>query len=86
MPRLSEFYGIIIAMYYSDHAPPHFHARYGDHEALVDLNTLDVLEGEVPRRALALTLEWAALHREELRSNWERARQGLALHAVPPLD
>jgi hypothetical protein len=48
MPRLSEFYGIIIATYYSDHAPPHFHARYGEHEALVDLNTLDVLQGQVP--------------------------------------
>jgi hypothetical protein len=55
MPRISEFYGIIIAMYYSDHAPPHFHAIYAEHEALIDLNTLDILQGSVPRRALALT-------------------------------
>lgn len=86
MPRISEFYGIIIAMYYSDHAPPHFHALYAEHEALVDLNTLDVLQGGVPRRALALTLEWAALHRAELRENWERARQGLALDTIAPLE
>jgi hypothetical protein len=86
MPRISEFYGIIIAMYYSDHAPPHFHARYAEHEALIDLNTLDVLQGQVPRRALALTLEWAALHRDELRMNWEKARQGLVLDTIPPLD
>ena len=66
MPRISQFYGIIVAMYYSDHGPPHFHARYAEHEALVNLETLEVLEGHLPRRALALTLEWAALHRGEL--------------------
>lgn len=85
MPRISQFYGIIVAMYYSDHGPPHFHARYAEHEALVNLETLEVLEGYLPRRALALTLEWAALHRGELRLNWGKARQGLPLEPIAPL-
>ncbi len=86
MPRVSQFYGIIIAMYYNDHAPPHFHARYGEYEALINLETLEVLEGHLSRRALALTLEWATLHRAELRVNWEKARQGLPLDRIAPLD
>ena len=86
MPRISQFYGIIIAMYYRDHAPAHCHAHYGEHEALISLETLDVLEGRLPRRALALTLEWAALHRAELRANWEKARGGLPLDRIAPLD
>lgn len=86
MPRLSEFFGIIIAMYYSDHSPPHFHARYAEHEATVNVDTLEVLEGSLPRRALALVLEWAALHRTELHSNWGNARRGLPLVPIPPLE
>jgi hypothetical protein len=86
MPRLSEFFGIIIAMYYSDHSPPHFHARYSEHEATVNVETLEVLEGSLPRRALALVLEWAALHRAELHSDWENARRGLPLVPIPPLE
>jgi hypothetical protein len=64
----------------------HLHARYAEHEALIDLHTLDILQGQVTRRALALTLEWAALHRDELRMSWEKARQGLVLDTIPPLD
>lgn len=86
MPRLSEFFGIIISMYYSDHAPPHFHARYGEHEALVAIETLATIRGGLPRRALALVLEWAALHRTELRQQWENAQQGLPLSRIEPLE
>ena len=68
LPRISQFFGIIIAMYYNDHAPPHFHARYGEHEALLSIESLDVIEGEVPGRVLAMVLEWASLHRSELRT------------------
>lgn len=57
MPEISRFYGIIIRMYFDDHAPPHFHAYYGEHEALIDLNTLAVLYGKLPARALGLTVE-----------------------------
>ncbi|HET6921938.1 MAG TPA: DUF4160 domain-containing protein [Anaeromyxobacteraceae bacterium] len=86
MPKVSEFFGIVIALYYSDHAPPHFHAIYGEHEGLVEIRTLSILQGALPRRALALVLEWASQHREELQRDWERARQGLPLAPIPPLD
>ena len=86
MPRLSEFYGIIIAMFYNDHAPPHFHAVYGEHEATINLRTFAILEGELPRRALRLVREWASLHQAELEGTWERARQGLPLDRIPPLE
>jgi hypothetical protein len=86
MPRVSQFFGIIIAMYYNDHAPPHFHARYGDHEATLVIATLETLSGWLPRRAMALVLEWAALHRSELTANWERARHGEPLAAIEPLE
>jgi hypothetical protein len=86
MPRLSEFYGIIIAMFYNDHAPPHFHAVYGEHEATINLRTFVILEGELPRRALRLVREWASLHQAELEGTWERARQGLPLDRIPPLE
>ena len=86
MPKVSEFFGIVIALFYADHAPPHFHARYGEHEVLVAIDSLDVIRGGLPRRALALVLEWAVLHRDELRADWHRAREGLPLAPIPPLD
>jgi hypothetical protein len=87
MPRISQFFGIIIMMYYNDHLPPHFHARYAEHEVRVAIETLDVVgEGYLPRRAMAMVLEWAALHRAELWTNWERAREGLSLAQVEPLE
>ena len=64
MPTVSRFFGIVIAMYYSDHSPPHFHALYGDEEASIRIDTLEILEGVLSRRALALTKEWAQLHRD----------------------
>ena len=85
MPRISEFYGIIIAIYYNDHMPPHFHAVYAEHEALLSIETLTVQKGSLPHRALALVLEWAAYHREELADNWARARRGEALSRIEPL-
>ena len=86
MPRISEFFGIIISMYYNDHMPPHFHAIYADFEVKIAIETLSMLEGELPRRALAMVLEWATLHRSELQSNWERAREGEPLRKIEPLE
>jgi hypothetical protein len=86
VPRISEFFGIVIWMYFNDHHPIHFHARYGEHEALVRIDTLEVIEGKLPRRAQALVLEWAAGHREELLQNWEKARRGEPLAKIAPLD
>ncbi len=77
--------GIVIAMFYRDHAPPHFHARYGEYEVTVRIDD-GVVEGRFPRRALALVKEWYALHREELRENWERAQSRAALEKIDPLE
>ncbi|MBB4267534.1 DUF4160 domain-containing protein [Roseospira visakhapatnamensis] len=70
MPTISTFYGIIIRMFWDDHAPPHFHATYGEHEVLVSLQNLEVIEGGLPRRAARMVMEWADLHRDELARNW----------------
>ena len=85
MPVISRFLGIAIAMLYRDHNPPHFHAIYGEHEITVTIED-GVVTGRLPRRAQALVLEWLALHRDELRANWERARTGQPLVPVPPLE
>ena len=74
MPTISMFYGVVIQMFWNDHAPPHFHALYGEYEAIVSIETLQVLRGGLPRRALAMVLEWAQDHRVELMENWDRCR------------
>lgn len=86
MPQISQFFGIVIYMYFSDHAPPHFHAEYGEDEAVYTIETLEVLRGGLPRRAHGLVIEWASLNREDLRSNWMRARKGERLATINPLD
>jgi hypothetical protein len=85
MPRLSSFYGIVIAMYYKEHGLPHFHARYAEYDASVAIETLEVLGGSLPGRALNLVREWASLHRDELSANWERARAEAPLEEIDPL-
>jgi hypothetical protein len=70
MPTISNFYGILIRMFFNDHPPPHFHARYGEFEATIEIETLAPLEGHLPPRALCLVREWAIIHKEELREDW----------------
>jgi hypothetical protein len=88
MPVLSRFYGVVVAMYWREphhRGRPHFHARYGDDEASIALEPLAVLAGSLPPRALGLVMEWAALHQEELRENWERVARGEAIAPIDPL-
>jgi len=85
VPRLSSFYGIVIAMYYKEHGLPHFHVRYAEHNASVSIENLEVLGGTLPGRALSLVREWATLHRDELAANWERARAEDPLETIDPL-
>lgn len=85
MPEISRFFGIVIAMYYTEHGLAHFHAEYGGERASVDIET-GTIRGELPPRGQRLVLEWAALHRQELLENWERARQGLPLSRIAPLE
>ena len=66
MPTISQFFGIVIRMYFDDHGPAHFHAYYNEHSARIDIGTLEIQQGYLPRRVLALVLEWAAEHRTEL--------------------
>jgi len=85
MPEISRFFGIIIAMYWNDHNPPHFHAKYGGHEILISLDGI-ILDGEIPRRALSMVLEWLALHRQELLENWVRCKERKPLLIIEPLE
>jgi hypothetical protein len=85
MPRLSTFYGIVIAMYFDDHPPPHFHTRYGEHEAQVSVADGGLLNGSLPGRAQSLVREWVDLHRAELAADWELARRGEPLASIDPL-
>jgi hypothetical protein len=86
MPEISHFLGIIIRMHFNDQAPPHFHAEYGGEDAVIEIGTLAVRRGRLPRRVFALVVEWAILHCEALSADWERARQGLPLEKIEPLD
>ncbi|MDA0787821.1 MAG: DUF4160 domain-containing protein [Proteobacteria bacterium] len=86
MPEISRFLGIIIAMYYNDHAPPHFHARYGDHEVRVAIETGEILSGAFPARAQRMVLEWLDLHRDELVEDWHLAGQRKPLRKIEPLE
>jgi len=85
MPTISAFYGILIQMFWRDHAPPHFHALYAEHEATIDIRTLEVIEGQLPRRALALTLEWAQEHRSELLEDWNLCSLNQSPKKIQPL-
>ncbi|HLF63773.1 MAG TPA: DUF4160 domain-containing protein [Saprospiraceae bacterium] len=86
MPELARFYGIIIKMYFVDHNPPHFHADYGEYRAEYDIQSLDLINGKFPRRAHALVIEWASIHKSELLENWERAQQAVLLKKIRPLE
>ncbi len=86
MPTISRFFGILIRMYYDDHGLPHFHAHYGNHAAKIEIETLRLTEGKLPRRALGLVLEWAAEHRDELLENWRLAEEHRPLNQIIPLE
>lgn len=85
MPEISRFLGIIIAMFYRDHAPPHFHAIYGEYEITVEIES-GVIDGRFPKRALKLVFEWFELHREELLENWRLAEDRRPLNTIEPLE
>lgn len=86
VPRISEFYGIVIEMYYADHPPPHFHARYGGDSAKIAIATGEVIVGSLPGRALRLVREWTGEHRAELEANWERAVRNQKPENIDPLQ
>jgi len=85
MPIISRFFGILIYMYWRDHAPPHFHAKYGDQEITVEIET-GVIKGNMSKRALKMVQEWRNTHREELLIDWKLAEERKTLNRIEPLD
>jgi hypothetical protein len=85
MPEISRFFGIIIAMYYRDHSPPHFHAIYGDYEITVEIES-GIINGRFPKRALKLVFEWLEIHKDELLENWRLAEERRPLNKIQPLE
>ena len=73
-------------MYYRDHAPPHFHAIYGEFEAEIAIASAEMTVGDLPHRARSLVTDWAKIHRDELQANWDLARQAQPLIPIDPLD
>jgi hypothetical protein len=86
VPTISRFFGISIAMFFDDHGPPHFHARHAQGNAKVGIDSLEVIDSNLPRRQLRFVLAWAELHQSELRENWRRARAGETLKSIEPLQ
>ena len=85
MPELSRFYGIVIYMFWKDHAPPHFHAEYADSEALILIDSWEIYKGTLPARALKMVQEWADLHKNEIKNHWVDAVAGNPITKIAPL-
>lgn len=86
MSEICKFYGIRIEMFFNDHNPPHFHAKYGEHKAEFDIHTLRLIKGWLPPEAKILTIDWALLHREELLDDWQLAREHNPLNPIEALE
>ncbi|MFM6320931.1 MAG: DUF4160 domain-containing protein [Microcystis panniformis] len=86
MPEISRFLVIIITMYYNDHTPAHFHVRYNQQKAIIDIKNLTILQGQLSPRILGLVIEWAAIHQQELKENWQLARLNKPLQPILPLE
>ena len=85
MPEISRFLGIVIAMFYRDHAPPHFHAFYGDYEVTIEIES-GIILGQFPKRATSHVLEWYELHKDELLEDWKLAENKRPLKKINPLE
>ena len=85
MPEVSRFYGITIRFYYRDHPPMHFHAIYAEHEALIEIETGDIYESFLPKKAIELVNEWRLIHLGELKEAWQKSRQEIPLTPIDPL-
>ena len=86
MPEISRFFGIIIFMYWDEHNPPHFHVKYNEDTAVINIKTLELMEGSLSRRALNLVLDWAELHQEQLLKDWDLCQQNLMPNKIDPLQ
>ena len=84
MPVIARFYGVVIKMYFrqSEHNPPHIHTIYGEYVGAIDIRTSDMLEGDLPKRALKMVQEWVSQHERELMNMWETQE----FTELPPLE
>ncbi len=85
MPEISRFYGVVIKMYFNEHNPPHFHAEYGEYEALIDINSMGIVSGKLPSRVLGMVVEWASMNQSQLKREWNKARNMESLGKISPL-
>ena len=85
MPTISIFYGIMIQMFWKDHAPPHFHARYGQYKVAINIQTLEIMKGKMPSMALNLNTEWALRTRQALLEDWELCQRNQVPQKIAPL-
>ncbi|MEI7796193.1 MAG: DUF4160 domain-containing protein [Methylococcaceae bacterium] len=81
MPEVTRFYGIIIKLFFGDHPPPHFHVVYGEYNALFNIETLEIIEGDLPNRASKMVIEWATRYQTELLEMWQTQQ----FNKLPPL-
>lgn len=82
MPEITRFYGIIIKIFFvREHNPPHFHAVYGEYNGAFDINTLEMIEGDLPIKAQQLIKEWAEMYQDKLMEMWDTKK----LEKLPPL-
>lgn len=86
MPTICSFFGIFIRMYHDEHNPPHFHVYYGEYEAIINIQTLEVMEGYLPKRANSMVVEWAIQYRKDLLLNWNKAVNNEPLAKIEPLE
>ena len=85
MPEISRFLGIVISMYYNEHNPPHFHAKYGNFKISVEIES-GIISGKFPKRALRAVLDWYDLHKDELLQDWNLAVKDQPLNKIEPLE
>lgn len=85
MPVISRFYGIVIMMFFKDHNPPHFHAKYEGQVAVFEIKTHRMIVGDLPPHAKKLVRQWAGLHEKELLNNWQKAQKDGNLKTIEPL-
>ena len=86
MPEISRFFGVVITMYYDDHLPPHFHARYSGFRAVVAIEHPRLLSGKLPPRVMGFVVEWVSRHHAELLEDWNLARRRVPLNPIEPLQ
>ena len=71
MPVIARFYGILIKMYFREHGVPHFHALYGEHNGVYEIESLEMIEGDLPNRAQKMVREWAVMYQDDLLELWK---------------